>query len=214
MTRPKLSTCVIPCLLLALAGCRGPAGGEGGARPRPRVELPGTGLLVLRNASERVVFHLRLEHEGERDPGGDRLAEGDVVKSGQERRIELPVGRYRVHLEFGDGTDWKSAFLDVRAERPIECVVPAEKPAPREGRITVKNETPWAIAQVRFSATSEMSFGDDRLGGALLPAGASRTWPVAPGSYQLQVEFQDGSLRESMASKVKPGEETTFKVTK
>lgn len=197
--------------LSLLTGCRAkPA--DPSPPPDPAPAERRLGILLLRNGSERVVFRAKIQEEGAETWSGDRLNEGDVIKPGQERSFHLPDGRYRVQLQFGDGSDWTSTWTEVRKAQVGTVDVPPAEPAPREGEIVVMNASPWAIAEVRFSRESEMSFGDNRLGSRLIAVGARVTWEVPPGRYMVQIVFQDGTHRESPVSAVKPGKETVFRI--
>ena len=210
MTRSHSLWLVLLWLVL-LTGCRA----KPAQKPPPPEPVPAErrlGILLLRNGSEKVVFRAKVQEEGTKEWSGDRLNEGDVIKPGEERSFHLPDGRYRVQLQFGDGTDWTSTWTEVDKAQVGAVDIPPAKPAPREGEIVIMNASPWAIAEVRFSRESEMSFGDNRLAGRLIAAGARVTWDVPPGRYMVQIVFQDGTHRESPASEVKPGKETVFRI--
>lgn len=202
-------------LLLAILGCRAP-------RPEPApppgpAPPPALGTLVLVNESDASVFHVRWRNlDAQPDPGpwsGDQLDSGDVLKPGQERSFELVPGRYALRLELGDGRDWSpSRALEVASGAPVRCVLPGEAEAKR-GRLTVANDSPWAIVGVRFSLRSEPSLGPQRLpAGEYVLARQRRTWNVPPGHYQLQVAFQDDQKQQSEAYEVKAGTETVFRI--
>ena len=97
---------------------------------------------------------------------------------------------------------------------PTLCAIEGSKPKVPLGDLTVYNATPWAIAKVRFSLSTKMGWGEERLPGqAFLLAGEKRTWKVPAGSYHLQIQFQDGTSQETSAPhEVGPGKDTEFRI--
>jgi hypothetical protein len=186
------------------------SGGSGPPGPEP-VEEAGT--LLVQNHSDKSVFHLRWRESAAPKWSGDRLDDGDVIKPEQDRRFELAPGTYELRLELGDGGNWSpEAPLQVRPGATTVCVLPGAVKAAL-GTLTVRNDSAWAIAHVRFSSSTEPGWGPDRLPvGAFLTAGKSRSWKVPAGQYQLQVEFQDGQTQESAAYDVTLGQETLFRI--
>jgi hypothetical protein len=66
------------------------------------------------------------------------------------------------------------------------------------GALVVVNESNSPIHRVRFSLTSDRSWGDDRLGSSeVLMPGATRTWSVPTGTYNVKIEFGDGTSLDS-----------------
>ena len=206
------------CLALSLiaslsAGCawrQRDAGGSGPPGPEP---VEGAGTLLVRNHSEKSVFHLRWKEAQAPRWSGDRLDDGDVIKPEGDRSFQLPPGTYELRLELGDGGNWTPAApVQVRAGATTVCVLPGAARAAL-GTLTVRNDSAWAINHVRFSSSTQPGWGPDRLPvGAFLTAGKARSWEVPAGQYQLQVEFQDGTTQESAAYDVTLGQETLFRI--
>lgn len=202
------------CLVLSLSfGCawrQQEPGGRGPAAPEPAGPA---GTLLVRNHSDKSVFHLRWKESQASRWSGDQLDGGDVIKPDQDRHFELAPGTYALRLELGDGGTWSpEAPLQVRSGQTALCVLAGEAEATL-GTLTVRNDSAWAILHVRFSSSTQPGWGPNRLPvGAYLTAGKSRSWKVPVGQYQLQVEFQDGQTQESAAYDVTAGQETLFRI--
>lgn len=202
---------LLSLLVTGLLGCRARAP-EPEPRPSP-TPVHELGILDLVNHSQGSVFHVRWRNLESEQWSGDQLDTGDVLAPGQERTFELVPGRYALRLELGDGTDWSPTRpLDVVAGARARCVLPGE-PQAKLGKLTVANDSPWAIVDVRFSLRSEPSLGPERLAKSeYVLARQRRSWAVAPGHYQLQVAFPDGQKQQSEAYEVKAGAETVFRI--
>ena len=206
-------------LLLLLLGCASAPGRDADAPPPPP---PAPGRLAVRNDSEQVIFRVRFaELPADEDAveapaawGPDRLAPAEVIAAGRSRGWEVPAGTYRVYVEFGDGTAIEGVDeYEVDAGEETVCVVARSEPDRPEGRLTVINTTPFAVAKVFFSLTNEITWGSERLGAGVLRPRARRTWAVPVGSYNLRAVFQDETWVETQESIViEAGQERVFKL--
>lgn len=63
--------------------------------------------------------------------------------------------------------------------------------------IVVRNNSSTTICYVNFSSTASNDWGGDQLGSETIAAGASHSWPVSPGTYDVRLQDCDhGTLAE------------------
>jgi hypothetical protein len=67
------------------------------------------------------------------------------------------------------------------------------------GTLAVRNASNTSIYWVRFSATTDQQWGEDRLGmGETISSGETHRWSVPPGDYNVKIEFSDGRKLDSL----------------
>lgn len=67
------------------------------------------------------------------------------------------------------------------------CGDDSSGPSAPEGTLTITNASDQTILIVNFSTCDDPSWGDDRLGASeTIAPGASRSWDVAPGCYDVR----------------------------
>lgn len=67
------------------------------------------------------------------------------------------------------------------------------------GELVVQNDSSVAIFRVRFSRTTESTWGEDRLGPLeVIGAGGRRGWAVPAGDYHVKIEFDGGHKLETL----------------
>jgi len=213
MTRARLGLSTL--LLAALVGCRG----SGGVAPPAQIEGPvrvrpaGEGELVIENDSQAPIYRVRFAEVGD-SWGIDRLGKSEVIRPGQSRRWTVPAGSYHVKIELSDGSELGDREeYSVFAGQEAVCTVFSQE-SEVHGDLVLVNETGFAIAQVYFSPTSHMSWGQDRLRRSeVLAPGNRRSWPIPPGHYNVKVCFQDGtSLEGDGTYEVLAGQEAVYRV--
>jgi len=69
-------------------------------------------------------------------------------------------------------------------------------------QVTVINDSSSSICFLYISPTTSDTWGEDVLGSSVLEAGASRTFPVSAGSYDLRAETCDGGAVERFNERV------------
>lgn len=193
--------------LLLLTGCASQASTH---EPRPTTtQAPvGLGEITVENGTNSVIFRVRFSAATDVEWGPDQLG-NEILKPGASRAWYLPTGRYAVQVQLKDGAVVTAAnAYRVGPGRPQACTI--ERPASEVGTLTLRNETGFAIARVYFTLTSKLAWGEDRLSTVLAP-NARSSWKLAPGRYNLKVEFQDGTTRQGKGSyEVAASEESVY----
>jgi hypothetical protein len=65
-----------------------------------------------------------------------------------------------------------------------------------QASLTVVNQTSESVCYMRISPTSVSTWGDDWLGADTIPSGASYTFYVTPGDYDVRAEYCGGGEME------------------
>jgi len=200
------STLLLAAALAACASQPAPA-------PSPPAMVGGTGTLTVANATGEVIFRVRFGPADGDDWGPDRLDASEVLRSGARRSWPVTGGRYRVLAQL-DGGARVAGREEVEVPPGGEGVIRLGEDARDLGALVVLNATPFAVARVYFSLTSQAGWGENRLdAGELLVAGARRTWRVPPGRYNVRIVYQDEvGVSSPTATEVTAGGSGLFRV--
>lgn len=81
------------------------------------------------------------------------------------------------------------AYATVNGDKfSLPIIIPPPVPAPTMVTLTIKNNTAQPFCYVFFPLSSSSTWGPNQLEGTNLAAGASRSWSIAPGVYDVNVE--------------------------
>lgn len=80
-------------------------------------------------------------------------------------------------------------------------------------RLVVRNNTTEEIWFVNFSSCSDQSWGEDRLGQDIIEVGASHTWTIAPGCWDMRAETESGAEVTRFDEQIDKGETFTWTIT-
>ncbi len=208
---PRPAPVLALAFALLLVACAAPPP----APPPPPPPPPVKGRLTLANVSGKVVFRVRFAPASQSHWGPDRLDEAEVIEAGGRRTWDVPIGNYKLVVEFGDGSTLEAQQgYEVAADEETVCSLLPEDADRTRGALTLENATPFAITRVYLSPVTDMTWGEDRLGpGEVLPPKKRRSWTVPQGRYNVRVEFQDGVAHSSASPlEVQPGREAIYRL--
>ncbi len=158
------------------------------------------------------IWYVYISAETDSEWGGDWLGDTEVISSGSTKRFNLPDGTYDMKLvdEDGDeyirwgvpvnGTYYWNVTLDDMGEATVGGGSSMNSGAP----VTIYNDLGnYTVYYVYCSSSSASSWGDDRLGSEVIVPGDSFTFYVNPGTYDIQLEDEDGDTYTRMGVDVR-----------
>jgi hypothetical protein len=163
------------------------------------------GSITVVNACTTAAIHrIRYKLASDASWGDDRLGATETISQGGGRRtFSVPPGAYNLRAEFGDGRS-VDANQVAQVSAGGESTWTLSDAAPSMGRLLVVNGSGQSVYRVRFKPTTASEWGIDQLGSDTIADGARRSWDVAPGTYHVKIEFQDGQVLDSLEEYVVP----------
>ncbi|WP_291298060.1 hypothetical protein [Elioraea sp.] len=169
----------------------------------PQAPQPGP-QFTIKNDGEVTLQELYVARAGQgaRGWGPDRLG-SEVVAAAGTFRVRLPAGfgcSVDIRIVFEDGEEEVRERQDVCRTREVSFAraIPVQV---QEREIAIENRSPRSIQQLFISGTQETEWGEDRLGSAVIPRGATFTarFPDSGCSYDVRVVFDNGGAEERRA---------------
>ena len=150
---------------------------------------PGTHALTLQNDSGIPVCHVYISSIKSDSWGEDWLGEDEVVAAGASKVFQVPTGVYDLRTEDCDGS-----LLDAQREINLSQDLTWTLHAVRRFPLLLVNDSSYEVCYVYISPVDQEEWGTDWLGlGTTIPAGASHTFPVPSGTYDLRADDCDGN---------------------
>ena len=159
-------------------------------RPPAATSLPsGTHALALQNDSGIPVCHVYISSIKSDSWGDDWLGENEVIAAGAGKVFQVPAGVYDLRAEDCDGN-----LLDAQWEINLSQDLTWTLHAVQRFPLLLVNESSYEVCYVYISPVDQDDWGADWLGlGTTIPAGASHTFPVPSGTYDLRADDCDGN---------------------
>lgn len=80
-------------------------------------------------------------------------------------------------------------------------------------RLVVRNTSSEAVSDLYFSKCNDIDWGSDRLGNDVISTGASRTWTLDPGCWDMLAGMVSGVEVERLDEQIDKGETFTWTIT-
>ncbi len=159
-------------------------------QPPAATSLPsGTHALALQNDSGIPVCHVYISSIKSDSWGDDWLGENEVIAAGASKVFQVPAGVYDLRAEDCDGN-----LLDAQREVNLSQDLTWTLNAVQRYPLLLVNESSYEVCYVYISPVDREDWGEDWLGlGTTIPAGASHTFPVPSGTYDLRADDCDGN---------------------
>jgi hypothetical protein len=142
--------------------------------------------------------------------GDDQLGSREIVDTGMQRDFEFEPGLYDVLLLDCDGNELQdSRRIEVGAET-VATFSGSDlrvKSQPADGStnnaglptLTIENNTGKTICYVFISPSDARTWGEDQLGETeTIAAGATRSWELPPGTYDVMLQDCTGDTLEDV----------------
>lgn len=192
--KTMLVLCCLGCLFI-LFGC-------GNSDPAPGDEDTFTVEVV--NETDNIVVSYALLYGPGIDEWGEELLVDDVIEPGELYTFVLPEGSYTLILmtyEYYVLPILRNVSEDSRYEIGGEGKLP----------VLVVNATELDVATVFISPVELEVWGDDLLGGEVIPAGLGKFFFVEPGQYDFMAQNIRGDI-VALDTEIEIDEETTFTI--
>ena len=157
------------------------------------------------------IWYVYMSADSDTEWGGDWLGDAEVISSGATKRFTVPDGTYDIKLVDEDGDEYirwgveenGTYRSDVTLAELGEATVSAstiDSGAP----VTIYNDLGnYTIYYVHCSSSAASSWGDDWLGSEVIIPGDDFTFYVSPGTYDIQLEDEDGDTYTRMGVDVR-----------
>jgi uncharacterized protein YfaS (alpha-2-macroglobulin family) len=159
------------------------------------------------------IWYVHISAETDTEWGGDWLGDTEIISSGSTKRFSLPDGVYDIRLVDEDGDEyiqwgvpvngtyrWNVTLSDI-GEATVGGGASMGEGAP----VTIYNDLGnYTVYYVRCSRSSNSSWGEDRLDSEFIVPGDDFTFYVSPGTYDIQLEDEDGDTYTRMGVDVGP----------
>ena len=175
--------------------------GRGDEKPEPGVpggNEPGTGqtTITLVNQGVATVCYVRISPVTSDQWGEDWLGETEVIGAGAERVFTVTPGRYDLQAE-DCGNNPLSTEMGVDVSGAYTWIVTGPELPPNAGEpvnVTVVNNGSVPVYYIYISPVTSDQWGEDWLGTSILEPGASRTFTVEAGLWDMRADDQDHNV--------------------
>lgn len=179
--------------------------GESVAKPRASA-----GVFTLVNQSSVPICYVYISPINADNWGDDQLGAREIVDTGMQRDFEFEPGLYDVLLLDCDGNELQdSRRIEVGAETVATFSgsdlrvksQPADRSTNDPGlpTLTIENNTGTTICYVFISPSDASTWGEDQLGETeTIAAGATRSWELPPGTYDVMLQDCTGDTLEDV----------------
>lgn len=157
------------------------------------------------------IYYIYLSSETDSEWGGDWLG-SEILYSGNTKSFSVPDGVYDMKLVDEDGDEyirwsvpvngtyrWNVTLSDLG-----EATIGGGGGGGGSAPVTIYNDLgDWTVYYVHCSPSSSSSWGDDWLGSEVVVPGDDFTFYVSPGTYDIQLEDEDGDTYTRMGVNIR-----------
>ena len=157
------------------------------------------------------IYYVYMSAETDTEWGGDWLDDTEIISSGSTKRFTVSNGTYDIKLVDEDGDEyirwgvpvngtyhWNVTLSDLGEATVGGSSMEAGAP------VTIYNDLGnYTIYYVHCSSSASSSWGDDWLGSEVIVPGDDFTFYVSPGTYDIQLEDEDGDTYTRMGVDVR-----------
>jgi len=150
------------------------------------------------------IWYVHISAGTDTDWGGDWLDDTETIVSGSSKRFTVPDGTYDIRLVDEDGDEYIRWGVPVNGTYRWNVTLADMYTGSDDAPVTIYNDLgDYTIYYVHCSSSASSSWGDDWLGSEVIIPGDDFTFYVSPGTYNIQLEDEDGDTYTRMGVDVR-----------